>query len=430
MAETKLSTTQLGGDAEVFNENNLVAGNDITLNSHVETTVIADGFSGTKYLVVSPNVFNLPYGKSWYIKLKFKTPSSTAASTNYLLGGAKDFYACGIALELGSDGSGHWRIGCGLSYNGTSWDIGWSWQEEYSLASDTWYYVKVSYQGAYGGATYDFAYSTDDVTYTTIKQLGPQNNIHHSDRMWLQIGNTHEHATGYYKGAIDIGSFQIYVDNAFIFNGAIDYNNPDKITWYNYSTVPTAATTTYKTIDSSIDTSALATKAEVATKQDILVAGTNISIAADGKTISATDTTYSAFTGTDGSAAGTAGLVPAPATTDAGKFLKADGTWAEAGGSSVTVDQTYDATSTHAQSGTAVAQAVAGVHVPNFTRTWYKNNTGNTIQIVNTSSALSVAIYRNGALLEPTDDYTISGTTLTLVDALTASEKITVEVYQ
>lgn len=40
----------------------------------------------------------------------------------------------------------------------------------------------------------------------------------------------------------------------------------------------------------------------------------------------------SAFTGTDGQTAGTAGLVPAPATTDAGKFLKADGTWDTAGG--------------------------------------------------------------------------------------------------
>lgn len=39
------------------------------------------------------------------------------------------------------------------------------------------------------------------------------------------------------------------------------------------------------------------------------------------------DRTYSAFTGTDGQTAGTSGLVPAPATTDAGKFLKADGTW-------------------------------------------------------------------------------------------------------
>ena len=40
-------------------------------------------------------------------------------------------------------------------------------------------------------------------------------------------------------------------------------------------------------------------------------------------------TTYEDFVGTDGEEAGTHGLVPAPATTDAGKYLKADGTWAE-----------------------------------------------------------------------------------------------------
>lgn len=52
----------------------------------------------------------------------------------------------------------------------------------------------------------------------------------------------------------------------------------------------------------------------------------------DNVTVNLTDTTYSAFTGTDGNTAGTSGLVPAPATTDAGKFLKADGTWDTAGG--------------------------------------------------------------------------------------------------
>ena len=69
-------------------------------------------------------------------------------------------------------------------------------------------------------------------------------------------------------------------------------------------------------------------------KQDELTAGDNITIEDESGAlvISATDTTYSDFTGTDGTTAGTAGLVPAPATTDAGKFLKADGTWDTAGG--------------------------------------------------------------------------------------------------
>ena len=56
-----------------------------------------------------------------------------------------------------------------------------------------------------------------------------------------------------------------------------------------------------------------------------------------------------AFTGTDGTSAGVMGLVPAPATTDAGKFLKADGSWGEAGGgvkTLTTADYNYPTTGT------------------------------------------------------------------------------------
>lgn len=67
-----------------------------------------------------------------------------------------------------------------------------------------------------------------------------------------------------------------------------------------------------------------------------VVAGTNMtsSYSNGTLTLNASDTTYSDFVGTDGGSAGTAGLVPAPATTDANKFLKSDGTWATAGGGS------------------------------------------------------------------------------------------------
>ena len=54
--------------------------------------------------------------------------------------------------------------------------------------------------------------------------------------------------------------------------------------------------------------------------------GANLSMDAND-VLSATDTTYSPFTGTDGTTAGTMGLVPAPATTDAGKVLSASGSW-------------------------------------------------------------------------------------------------------
>lgn len=59
---------------------------------------------------------------------------------------------------------------------------------------------------------------------------------------------------------------------------------------------------------------------------------------------------YTAFVGTDGTAAGASGLVPAPATTDAGKYLSASGVWeaVQGGGGGVTTlsqtDYNYDST--------------------------------------------------------------------------------------
>lgn len=82
-------------------------------------------------------------------------------------------------------------------------------------------------------------------------------------------------------------------------------------------------------------------------KQDTLTAGTNISI--NGDTISAVDTTYSAFIGTDGSDAGTLGLVPAPATTDAGKYLNASGAW-----STVSIPTVNDSTITITNNGSTI----------------------------------------------------------------------------
>lgn len=59
--------------------------------------------------------------------------------------------------------------------------------------------------------------------------------------------------------------------------------------------------------------------------QTELTAGTNIQI--NGTTISATDTTYTHFTGATASVDGVQGLVPGPLAGDQNKFLCGDGTW-------------------------------------------------------------------------------------------------------
>lgn len=96
-----------------------------------------------------------------------------------------------------------------------------------------------------------------------------------------------------------------------------------------------------------ITTAAGSLTSQMAAKQNKLTAGDNINI--NGDIISATDTTYNDFAGATAQEAGTAGLVPAPATTESDKFLKGDGTWATpsgGGGSANIVELTqaeYDA---------------------------------------------------------------------------------------
>lgn len=81
---------------------------------------------------------------------------------------------------------------------------------------------------------------------------------------------------------------------------------------------------------------------------------------ADDTTIEVTDTTYSDFVGTTGAVAGTAGLVPAPTTSDTDKFLKSNGAWATVP-AGPTVVQTTGQSTTDVMSQKAVTDIVGNV---------------------------------------------------------------------
>ena len=101
-----------------------------------------------------------------------------------------------------------------------------------------------------------------------------------------------------------------------------DETRDDAITYYRWN----GSAFTYVGAEGPYYT-ASETDTLLAAKQDTLIAGANIQIAADGKTISATDTTYTHFTGATASTDGVQGLVPGPLAGDENKVLKGDGTW-------------------------------------------------------------------------------------------------------
>lgn len=102
----------------------------------------------------------------------------------------------------------------------------------------------------------------------------------------------------------------MYLQNAYVASGDYQMIFLDNQYYYSFDATQTS------------DSIFQFAKSEVQRK---LTAGANVQI--NGNTISATDTTYTHFTGASSAADGTAGLVPAPIIGDQSKFLCGDGTW-------------------------------------------------------------------------------------------------------
>lgn len=142
-----------------------------------------------------------------------------------------------------------------------------------------------------------------------------------------------------------------------------DETRDDAITYYRFSKA--AGTFSYVGSEGPYYT-ASETDTLLSAKQDTLIAGSNVQIAADGKTISATDTTYSDFVGATVLTNGENGLVPAPLSTDVNKFLQGDGSWG------TPTDTTYTA-------GTNVQ--ISAQNVISATDTTYSDFTGATSSV-------------------------------------------------
>lgn len=139
-------------------------------------------------------------------------------------------------------------------------------------------------------------------------------------------------------------------------------------------------------------------------KQAALVSGANIKTVNGNSLLGSGNISISSsdFIGTDGTAAGTHGLVPAPATTDSGKFLSADGTWAAPPGSGSSISYVTKSENTYT---TTSSSSISTIPIG--------------IQSYTATDVLLVDI--NGLDLIQGTDYTISGTNIVLTTPITTS---------
>jgi len=272
----------------------------------------------------SNNWHGLTFGNGKFVALSFTGHISTST----------DGVTWTTASQVSNLGSRNWQTICydgtkfialgssgymSTSTDGTTWTAS---AQNSSIGNHTWY--GLVHDGtkfvAMGGAGW-VAESTDGSTWSNVQQIA---NLGSNSYYCISYGNGAYIAIGYYG----------YVSSTVVktqIASTLDSAGISTLLGYtpvNPSSLATVATT--GDYDDLTDKPTIPT-----TLSDLTVsAGSNITISGD--TISATDTTYSAFTGADSITAGTSGLVPAPSAGDNTKFLKGDGTWATASGGTST----------------------------------------------------------------------------------------------
>lgn len=162
----------------------------------------------------------------------------------------------------------------------------------------------------------------------------PTAGLKDKDIIKVLADETKEQATSYYRWnkagsawvfMASVGPYYTKRETDAALNGKVDKVTGKQLSTEDYTT---AEKTKLAGLENYDDTEIKGDIADLETdKQDVLTAGDNITI--ENSVISAD---IDDFTGATSSVAGEAGLVPAPTAADAGKFLKGDGTWAEAGG--------------------------------------------------------------------------------------------------
>jgi len=133
------------------------------------------------------------------IKMKIKTDSDITTNQIYFCD-KEHLSTCSVALNIYQS-----KFRIYLSSNGSSWDITNGLNGTYTALANTWYYVKL----VYNGTNYVFSYSLDDETYV------PDITVNNNNKVvgFIPCLGSWYTSGGYFKGNIDLNQVYIKKDN-------------------------------------------------------------------------------------------------------------------------------------------------------------------------------------------------------------------------
>lgn len=206
-----------------------------TSNIVENPTKVYTGFSSSDWINLPGTYLNLKTGYIWEIVIKVKF-DSTSGTQNIISFGEEDNYGFLGYLDNG-------RLRLYAAIGGRNWNIGGD-RGDYTYQTDTWYWIRWSYDGYY----YYVEYSTDGQTWTTDLRVR-NSGVLYSNNQTIYFGHRRSHTNEYLRGYIDINDTYIQVNSGKIFDGATLVNPiiGDKLDVY-YSTRIESIPTTYTSL--------------------------------------------------------------------------------------------------------------------------------------------------------------------------------------
>lgn len=305
-------------------QNQIIAGSNISIAADGRT--ISASNAGKPILYVGFEMDDL--GKLYLYKDENLTIPATGQDLldgleagNNVVGYDDGGGLCYLTVSLGFEGDGDYRLfRIDGMYALPTWDYANVSTDAYTITDDDFIgvasqnYLTVA-EAYYNARHTEFVWSVQQGV-TSLRLFSNQS----SEASLTSVTSAVNDGVATVFDSVDGGKYHLVCDNGTRFIGVKSGTNGDTMKFIVFEYRSASTPKWYKT---------------EYTLQNGLTAGSNITISSN--TISATDTTYSAFTGATSSVAGTAGLVPAPTTSDPDKFLKGDGTWATVSGGEATV---------------------------------------------------------------------------------------------